>query len=180
MKFAMFFLKNTVEKNEVKKSMTTSDNEQILKKKINLLIKKNQQVDDQIRAVEDETEAVKEEKKILNMQLEAEAAKMVQSGESKIVLFVKDFCKIAEQMVEEKKYIPYQYETKYSGDFYKIEKNAFEQLIGKNTAMELKCFLQYCADLQVVKKEKGKICFTSGGVKVYYVSRAFVNEAVRG
>ena len=98
-----------------------------------------------------------------------------------MVLFIRDFCKVAKLMVEEKEYIPYLYETKYSGDFYKIEKSTFEELICNNvTSMDLKCFLQFCADLQMIKKEKGKISFTSAGLKVYYVSKAFVELAMKG
>ncbi len=152
--------------------------EDLLSKKINRLIEKNQELDMKIRVTKEEIELTREENENLKNQLNvAMPGEMIMDGDSEIFLFIKDFCMIAKKIIEESLFIPYTYETKYSGDFYKIEKNTYEEYVCKLSSFDLKRYMKYCVDLKLVKTENGKSFFNSGGKKVYYVSRAFMDAA---
>lgn len=148
-----------------------------LVKKINRLIEKNQELDGKIQRTEEEIELARKENKKLNTQLFAE--KIVVEKGSEMFSFIRDFCVIAKKIIEEEQFIPYTYETKYSGDYYKIEKNTYEEYVCKYSDLDLKKYMQYCVDLNLVKTENGKNFFSSGRKKVYYVSRAFMDVANR-
>ena len=86
-----------------------------------------------------------------------------------IISFLKDFYGIAN------------YTTKNSESFYKIEQNVFDDYICKYARIDLKSFITNCVDLMIIKAEKNRKCvYNSGESRVYYVSRSFMEAAVRG
>lgn len=153
------------------------NNQEKLAKKINRLIEKNQELDGKIRRTKEEIELAREEIEYMNSQLVPE--KIVVEKGSEMFSFIRDFCMIAQRIIEDEQFIPYTYETKYSGDYYKIEKNTYEEYVCKNSDLDLKKYMQFCVDLNLVKTENGKSFFSSGRKKVYYVSRAFMDAASR-
>ncbi len=151
--------------------------EEYLVKKVNRLIEINQELDSRIRCTKEEIELTREEIKNLNMQLMP--GEIAEDKNCEIFSFIRDFCIIAKKIIEESQFIPYTYETKYSGDFYKIEKNVYEKYICEYSNFDLKKYMKYCIELKLVKTENGKNFFNSGRKQVYYVSRAFMDAANR-
>ena len=151
--------------------------ESVLVKKINRLIEKNQDLDSKIYMTKEEIELTRKEIKKLNMELLPQELKM--DEESQIFLFLKDFYIIAKKIVEDAQFITYTYETKNSGDYYKIERAIYEEYICKYSKLDLKKYMKYCIDLRLVKSENGKVAFASGRKTVYYVSKAFIDAANR-
>lgn len=108
----------------------------------------------------------------------SETLRIDQSQKNKLRDFLMDFCRIATAIMENQAYIPYSYATKYSEHYYKIEQGVFENYVEKYSELELKPFLRFCVDLQLVKAEANKKCvYSSGNIHVYYVSRLFMDTA---
>lgn len=94
---------------------------------------------------------------------------------------VRDFCVIAEKIMENRDYIEYTYATKYSVSFYKIEQEVFDGYVRKYSQLDLKTFLNICIDLMILKSEPNRrqCSYYTGKRRVYYVSRNFMDCAVR-
>lgn len=101
--------------------------------------------------------------------------------ECEMIQVVRDFCTIARKIIENRDYIEYTYATKYSVSFYKVEQNIFEGYVSRYSELDLKTFLDFCIDLMILKTEPGKrrCSYYSGKRNVYYVSRNFMDCAVR-
>lgn len=101
--------------------------------------------------------------------------------ECEMLQMIRDFCTIAGKIIENKDYIEYTYATKYSVSFYKVEQNVFEGYVRRYSKLDLKTFLDFCIDLMILKTEPGKrrCSYYSGKRNVYYVSRNFMDCAVR-
>ncbi len=153
-----------------------------LKKKVNSLIDKITTLNDRLSEKESHIKLLSEEIKMLKVQENSSGAEQeVHLGEeSEMFSFIKDFCMIARLIIQNEAYIKYRYETKYSGDFYKIDQVVFEDYICKYAGIDLKTFIGYCVDLALVKSEKNKKClYNSGEIRVYYVSRPFIEAAIK-
>lgn len=152
-----------------------------LKEKINRLIDKIGEMEGQLKERESHIKLLEEEVKMLQAGKSMEdAQESVVNEESQIFSFIRDFCMVAMLIIQNEAYIKYTYETKNSGSFYKIEQSVFNDYICKYAALDLKSFLNYCVDLGLVKSEKNrKYIYSSGEIKVYYVSRPFMDAACR-
>ena len=152
-----------------------------LKEKINRLIDKIGEMDGQLKARESHIKLLEEEIKMLQTnESPEEAQESAVNEESEMFSFIRDFCMVAMLIIQNEAYVKYTYETKNSGSFYKIEQSVFNDYICKYAALDLKSFLNYCVDLGLVKSEKNrKYVYSSGEIKVYYVSRPFMEAACR-
>ncbi len=147
-----------------------------LKLKINTLIDRIQQMqvvlsekNSKIKLLEEEIKMHRIEKKPAYIQ-----------EDSAVIIFITNFFHIAKMILEKEDFIKYSYETKNSEFFYKIEKNIFDSYISDYSSYDLKTFLDFCIDLSLVKSEKNHKCtYNSGDVKVYYVSKCFMNASVK-
>lgn len=156
------------------------NNESKLKKEINLLIarveqltQENEKKVEMIRILEGEIEQL-----MRQPDGPAVTAGLDNVQQNSLNHFLMDFCRVAASIMEDEAYIPYSYATKYSEQFYKIEQGIFETYISQWSEMDLKTFLRFCADLQLVKAEANRKCvYSSGSIHVYYVSRLFMDTA---
>lgn len=156
------------------------NNESKLKKEINLLIarveqltRENEKKIETIKALENEIEQM-----MLQTDGQTVAIELDKAQKNSLNHFLMDFCRVAASIMEDEAYIPYFYATKYSEQFYKIEQGTFEDYISHGSEIDLKTFLKFCADLQLVKAEaNGKCVYSSGSIHVYYVSRLFMDTA---
>lgn len=153
-----------------------------LKEKINRLIDKIEELKKQLSEKDTYVKLLEEEIKMLQVKEDAASTdvRVDNENESEMFAFIKDFCLIARMIVVNEDYIKYRYETKNSGSFYKIEQTVFDDYICNYAGMDLKTFLNYCINLVLVKSEKNRSCvYNSGELRVYYVSRAFIEAAVK-
>lgn len=158
-------------------------NEFILKKEINLLIARVEQLTQEkekkietIRTLEEDIRQLELQESELDGMSRAIEIDRVQKNN--LNHFLMDFCKVAALIMKDEAYIPYSYATKYSEQFYKIEQGTFEGYVSDHSQMDLKAFLKFCVDLQLVKAEKNRKCvYSSGSIHVYYVSRLFMDTA---
>lgn len=110
----------------------------------------------------------------------AKAVELDERNENDIYAFLADFCMIAGLITKEHAYIEYTYKTKYSADFYKVEQEKFEEYVCGHSGLDLKTFLNYCIDLSLIKSEANRRCvYNSAEIRVYYVSRVFVDAAAK-
>lgn len=110
----------------------------------------------------------------------AKAPELDDRNESEIYSFLADFCLIAGLIMEDHAYIEYTYKTKYSADFYKVEQEKFEEYVCGHSRLDLRTFLNFCIDLSLVKSEANRRClYNSAEIRVYYVSRVFVDAAAQ-
>lgn len=160
------------------------NNEFKLKKEINLLIARVEQLTQEKEKKNEQIRSLQEEIEQMTLQM-AEPEELSSSIElnkaqkNSLNNFLMDFCKVASSIMEDKSYIPYSYATKYSEQFYKIEQGIFEKYVAEHSGIGLKIFLKFCVDLQLVKAEGNRKCvYSSGSIHVYYVSRLFMDTAV--
>lgn len=161
----------------------------MLKNKINKLIDRIMDLKETVQRKDDETLMLKNEihmlrQKLIQMQNQqqnfngAQELELNDGNKTNVYTFMYDFCMIAGLIIEEKSYIEYTYKTKFSEDFYKIEKDTFENYVCKYSRLDLKTFLNFCVDLSMVKSEANRSClYTSGDIRVYYISRTFIDTA---
>ncbi len=152
-----------------------------LKEKINRLIDKIGEMDAQLKERESHIKLLEEEIRMLQVNdSTGEVAEEAVSEESEIFSFIRDFCMVAMLIIQNEAYIKYTYETKNSGSYYKIEQSVFNDYICRYAALDLKSFLNYGVDLGLVKSEKNrKYIYNSGDIKVYYVSRRFMDATCK-
>lgn len=155
-------------------------NEEVkLKEKINKLIEKVDEFKQIIAERNMQIEQLQEEIKMLQIKENCSGAKGNRMEKSEIFAFIQDFCLIASLIIENEDYIKYQYETKFSGTFYKIEQTVFENYICTESKMDMKTFLTYCIDLALIKSEQSRKCvYSSGNIRVYYLNRLFIDKAL--
>ncbi len=159
------------------------DEEKKLKEKINKLIDKIQDYEKVLSEKNSHIKLLEEENKILQVKENCNGSQNIKidDNESEIYSFIKDFCLIARMLVTNADYIKYSYETKFSNSFYKVERTVLEDYICTYSRMDLKSFLNFCIDLELVKSEPNRKCiYGAGSQRVYYVSRAFIDTANRG
>lgn len=163
--------------------MGTATEEVILKAKINQLIDRVQELNEQLSEKNVYIENLQNDIKMLQMRENASGAQEVvfdSENESEIVSFLKDFCLISREIIQNGDFIKYNYSTKNSELFYKIEQTVFDDYICRLANVDLKNFIKSCIDLALVKSEKNRKCvYTSGDMRVYYVSRPFMDAAVQ-
>lgn len=163
------------------KTKTSVSEEAKLKEKINQLIDK---VDEHKKTISEQNlhiQEIQEEIKMLQVQANCSGAKVKTpvEEENEIFAFIKDFCLIARLIIENTDYIKYQYETKFSSSFYKIEQTVFENYICKYSIMDIKTFLGFCIDMALIKSEQNRKCvYSSGNIRVYYMSRLYAEKAI--
>ncbi len=162
-----------------------------LKKKVNRLIDRVTEGTRQIEEKNRQGEELEQEIKALQRKLQAggedgapgaSAAerRVLQEGESGLLDFMCDFYHIARMIITKEDYIRYNYATKNSEMFFKIEQSVFDDYICRYARIDLKAFLNRCMELMMVKSDdNGKCVFTSGDIRVYYVSRAFMEASVQ-
>lgn len=162
------------------------DEDLMLKNKINKLIDRVMDLKGVLQRKDDETLMLKNEIHMLRLQLQnqkqnfngAQELELNDGNKNNVYTFIYDFCMIAGLIIEEKSYVEYTYKTKFSEDFYKVEKEVFENYVCKYSRFDLKTFLNYCIDLSMVKSEANRSClYNSGEIRVYYISRAFIDTA---
>lgn len=158
-------------------------NEEVkLKEKINKLIDKIAEIENCISEKNTHIKILEEEIKILKVKENCSGSQniKVDENESEIFSFIRDFCLIARMLIQNDDYIKYSYETKFSGSFYKIERTVFENYVCEYAKMDLKAFLNFCIDLELIKSEPNRKCiYGAGSQRVYYVSRPFIETANR-
>lgn len=153
-----------------------------LKEKINKLIDKVAEYEKCISEKDTHIQILNEEIKILKVKENCSGSQNIkmEENESEIFSFIKDFCLIARMLIGNEDYIKYSYETKFSGSFYKIERSVFENYVCEYSRMDLKAFLNFCIDLDLIKSEPTRKCiYGAGSQRVYYVSRPFIDTANR-
>lgn len=162
--------------------------EQKLKKKINGLIEYIKGLENSVENQDRYIQVLKEQVRFLKSEEEGSSEvrflKGEEEGESseagEIFAFMHDFCVITRFIIMKKDYIPYNYETKNSAHYYKVAQNIFEGYICNYAKLDLKKFLEFCVELGLVKAEKNKKClYPSGSIRVYYISRIFMDAAAR-
>lgn len=155
--------------------------EEKLKKKINLLIDRVQELDNEVSEKNARKNLLQEEIRMLEMQVNQQAPQIsldTEDGQSEVFFFLQDFCKVARRILSNEDYIKYTYETKNSPFYYKIEQSVFENYICEFAKTDLKTFLDYCVDFALIKAEKNrKRVYASAEIRVYYVSRKFMDAA---
>lgn len=155
-----------------------------LKRKINTLIDRISDLGNDVSSQIMKIQLLEEEIKSLQQKEENFDAELKPvtslEGESRMSVFMRDFCLIAGLLVQNAAYIEYSYKTKNSEDFYKIEQGVFEDYVCEYAQMDLKTFLNFCIDLGLVKSEKNRKClYNSAEIRVYYVKRIFMDTAAR-
>lgn len=152
-----------------------------MKKEINLLIARAEQLKNEIEEKENRVRALNEEIGQMKEHIsdsESEDIKIDLRQKNKLNNYLTDFCRIAMAIMEDQAYIPYSYATKYSEYYYKIEQGVFEDYVDQCSDLDLKTFLKFCVDLQLVKAETNRKCvYSSGNIHVYYVSKLFMDTA---
>lgn len=162
---------------------TTNIEEQKLKAKINGLIDRITDLGNILQNKDTQIQLLEEE---IRMHLQkqnfsgAQEINLNSGTQSKIYSFMYDFCLIASLIIENEDYIKYSYATKYSESFYKIEQSIFENYICKYSRLDLRTFLNFCINLSLVKSEPNRKCiYNSAELRVYYVSRVFMDAAAK-
>ncbi len=162
--------------------MTKTVNEEVkLKEKINRLIDKIRELEQTVMEKNLLIQTLQDEIKFLEVKEDCPAAKeeQIANGEEEIYAFIKAFCMMARMIIANDDYIKYSYETKFSSAFYKIEQGVFENYICEYAGMSMKTFLNYCIDLALIKSEENRRCvYNSGNLRIYYVSRPFIDKAI--
>lgn len=159
--------------------------EQKIKKKINGLIDHITELENDLESRKAHIQLLKDQIKMLEKPMikgESEGIPMKQESieESRIFAFMRDFCVITRLIILNKDYIPYNYETKNSAFYYKVEQGILDDYICHHSRMDIKNFLNYCVDLGLVKAEKNRKClYPSGSIRVYYINRLFMDAAAK-
>lgn len=152
--------------------------EEKLKQKINLLIDRVEGLTSDISEKEARKKLLQEEIRMLEKQSNPQLQQLDEENQSEVFLFLQDFCRIAKKILNNEDYIKYNYTTKNSPYFYKIEQSVFENYICEYAKTDLKTFLDFCVDFSLVKAEKNrKRVYASAEIRVYYVSRTFMDAA---
>lgn len=151
------------------------DEKNMLKAKINGVIDKINELNDVLKTKEIRIEQLKQE--IAKLQnVGPEAISEYEENDDEILQFMQDFCIVGRIIIEREDYIPYTYETKYSEKYYKIKQEVFDNCICNYARLDLRTFVNYCIDLCLIKSEKNRKCvYPSAEIRVYYVSRDFLN-----
>lgn len=152
-----------------------------LKKKINALIERITDKENDLENMKMQTQLLQEEIRLLEQEERKKCNPHTkQEEESKIERFLRDFCLVARRLIEDDAYIEYSYKTKNSEEFYKVKQEVFEEYICQVAKLDLKTFLHFCVDLRLVKSERNRRClYNSAEIRVYYVNRIFVDMAAQ-
>lgn len=157
--------------------------EKRLKAKVNALLDKKDYLDQENLNRDMNIQLLEDEQKMLLLQEHSGGRQSINIDErpqSDMMIFLLDFCLVAKKIIENKDYIPYSYETQNSSLYYKIEKQIFDDYICKYARIDMKTFFKFCVDLAMIKCEKNrKYVYNAGKLKVYYVSRAFMEAAIQ-
>lgn len=150
-----------------------------LKAKINALIDKITVLKSEVQSKDSYIQLLEAEITMLQKRENFSGAESMDgTAENEIFAFLKDFCKIAKLIIANESYIKYNYETKNSSIFYKVQQSVFEDYICTYAELDLKKFINFCVDLTLVKSEKSRKCvYNSGPTTVYYISKNFVDAA---
>lgn len=150
-----------------------------LKAKINALIDNITVLQNEVQSKDSHIQLLEAEIGMLQERENFSGAESMEGmAENEIFAFLKDFCMIAKLIIENESYIKYNYETKNSSIFYKVQQNVFEEYICTYASLDLKKFMNFCVDLTLVKSEKNRKCvYNSGPTTVYYISKSFVDAA---
>lgn len=150
-----------------------------LEEKRRLLRQKLQEAEKELEQKQEYADRLRKELVDLNLGRLPEAEREPKYTAERLCRFIKDLCIVFQKVMEEGQYLPTKYATRTATLYYKVEKEVLDQYICEFTSLPLMEFLDFCSWLSVLKSEGGKIVFTSGRKRVYFLNRKIVDR-VRG
>lgn len=104
---------------------------------------------------------------------------MAQSERERVMQFLEDFLCIASQMLRDKSYMEYTYQTEQQANYYRVSTEVYDAYINRLSGFDVPTFHKYGRDLALIKvKQKTSNVHYYQGKKVYYISKAFADMAI--
>lgn len=153
----------------------------ILRKKCNLQVEKILQLEKEKSEWESQRISLQKEIKVLQGKLQNFENSVITEQEaleekSEVMIFFQNFLRLIQKLKENDVFIPYKNQSKNSSQYYKIEKEVFDQYIQEFSDLDRKQFIQFCSRLSFFKKESGgNYIFNNNTQRVYFLSKCMVD-----